>query len=88
MGETGIYVWAWVDEATGDVRARYFATDYGIAEDEATGAAAVAMGGDLRRDLAIHQGVGSEILVRPQPDGTIEIGGRVELVEIREDAAT
>jgi predicted PhzF superfamily epimerase YddE/YHI9 len=85
MGETGIYVWAWLDEARGDVRARYFATDYGIAEDEATGAAAVAMGGDLRRDLTIHQGVGSEILVRPQPDGTIEIGGRVELVETRED---
>jgi predicted PhzF superfamily epimerase YddE/YHI9 len=88
MGETGIYVWAWVDEATGDVRARYFATDYGIAEDEATGAAAVAMGGDLRRDLTIHQGVGSEILVRPQPDGTIEIGGRVEQIETREDPAT
>ena len=43
------------------------------------------MGGDLRRDLTIRQGVGSEILVRPQPDGTIEIGGRVELVETRED---
>jgi predicted PhzF superfamily epimerase YddE/YHI9 len=85
LGEVGIYVWAWIDEAIGDVRSRYFATDYGIAEDEATGAAAVAMGGDLRRDLTIHQGVGSEILVRPQPDGTIEIGGRVELVDVRKD---
>jgi len=85
IGETGIYVWAWLDEPAGDVRARYFATDYGIAEDEATGAAAVAMGSDLRRDLTIHQGVGSEILVRPQPDGTIEIGGRVELAERRDD---
>ena len=85
MGEPGIYVWAWLDEAAGDLRARYFPTDYGIAEDEATGAAAVAMGGDLRRDLTIHQGVGSEILVRPQPDGMVEIGGRVELVQTRED---
>ena len=84
MGEPGVYVWAWIDEPAGLVRSRYFATDYGILEDEATGAAAVAMGGDLRRDLTIRQGVGSEILVRPQPDGTIEIGGRVELVETRE----
>ncbi len=88
MGEPGIYIWAWMNEAAGDVRSRYFATDYGIAEDEATGAAAVAMGGDLRRDITIHQGVGSEILVRPQPDGMIEIGGRVELVETREDAGS
>jgi predicted PhzF superfamily epimerase YddE/YHI9 len=86
LGEPGIYVWAWIDEDAGTIRSRYFATDYGIVEDEATGAAAVAMGGDLRRDLTIRQGVGSEILVRPQPDGTIDIGGRVELVEVREDA--
>jgi predicted PhzF superfamily epimerase YddE/YHI9 len=85
LGDPGIYVWAWIDEAEGTIRARYFATDYGIVEDEATGAAAVAMGGDLRRDVTIRQGVGSEILVRPKPDGTVEIGGRVELVEVRED---
>jgi predicted PhzF superfamily epimerase YddE/YHI9 len=83
MGERGLYVWAWIDEPAGIVRSRYFATDYGILEDEATGAAAVAMGGDLRRDLTIRQGVGSEILARPQADGTVEIGGRVELVERR-----
>ncbi|HET7473269.1 MAG TPA: PhzF family phenazine biosynthesis protein [Candidatus Limnocylindrales bacterium] len=83
MGERGVYVWAWVDEPAGVLRARYFATDYGILEDEATGAAAVAMGGDLGRDLTIRQGVGSEIVVRPQPDGSIEIGGRVGLVETR-----
>ena len=84
LGALGIYVWAWLDERAGIVRARYFATDFLIAEDEATGAAAVKMGGLLGRPLTIRQGVGSEILVRPQPDGTIEIGGRVELVETRE----
>jgi predicted PhzF superfamily epimerase YddE/YHI9 len=84
LGDRGVYVWAWVDEAAGIVRSRYFATDYGIVEDEATGAAAVAMGGDLRRDLTIRQGVGSEILVRSQPDGSVEIGGRVALVDRRE----
>jgi hypothetical protein len=42
------------------------------------------MGGLLGRPLTIRQGVGSEILVVPGGDGTVEIGGRVELVERRE----
>jgi predicted PhzF superfamily epimerase YddE/YHI9 len=84
MGEPGRYVWAWIDEPAGVLRSRYFATDVGILEDEATGAAAVVMGGLLRRPVTIRQGVGSEILVRPADDGTVEIGGRVELVETRE----
>lgn len=82
-GQTNLYVWAWEDEAAGRLRARYFPLTFGIAEDEATGAAAVAMGGRLGRALTIRQGVGSEILVRPGPDGTVEIGGRVERVEVR-----
>jgi predicted PhzF superfamily epimerase YddE/YHI9 len=84
MGEPGRYVWAWIDEAAGILRSRYFATDVGIIEDEATGAAAVVMGSRLGRPLTIRQGVGSEIRVRPQDDGTIEIGGRTGLVERRD----
>ena len=87
LGAPGVYVWAWLDEAAGIVRSRYFATDFLIAEDEATGAAAVKMGEILGRPITIRQGVGSEILVRPQADGTVEIGGRVESVEMREYAA-
>jgi predicted PhzF superfamily epimerase YddE/YHI9 len=83
MGTAGRYVWAWIDEPGGTIRSRYFATDVGILEDEATGAAAVVMGGLLGRPITIRQGIGSEILVRPQADRTIEIGGRVELVETR-----
>jgi predicted PhzF superfamily epimerase YddE/YHI9 len=86
MGTPGLYVWAWEDEAAGRLRSRYFATDIGIVEDEATGAAAVVMGDRIGRPLTIHQGVGSEILVRPGEDETIEIGGRVGLVETREYA--
>lgn len=86
MGTSGLYIWAWEDEAAGRLRSRYFATDFGIIEDEATGAAAVVMGDRLGRPVIIHQGVGSEILVRPQDDGTVEIGGLVELVERREFA--
>jgi len=84
IGEPGIYVWAWLDEQAGTIRARYFPTEFLIAEDEATGAAAVKIGSLLGRPITILQGVGSEIVVRPQSDGTIEIGGRVELVETRD----
>jgi predicted PhzF superfamily epimerase YddE/YHI9 len=84
MGTPGLYIWAWEDEAAGQLRSRYFATDYGILEDEATGAAAVVMGDRLGRPVTIRQGVGSEIIVRPRDDGTVEIGGRVELVERHE----
>jgi len=84
MGDPGRYVWAWEDEAAGRLRSRYFATDYGIVEDEATGAAAVRMGHRLGRDLVIRQGIGSELVVRPDTAaGTVDVGGRVELVETR-----
>jgi predicted PhzF superfamily epimerase YddE/YHI9 len=83
MGTPGQYVWAWIDEAAGELRSRSFPTDFGILEDEATGLAAVMLGGELNRPLTIRQGVGSEIVVRPWPDGMVEIGGRVELVERR-----
>lgn len=76
--------WAWEDEAAGHVRARVFAPELGIDEDEATGAAAVVLTTALDRSLLIHQGVGSELRARPGPSGTVEIGGRVDLVETRE----
>jgi predicted PhzF superfamily epimerase YddE/YHI9 len=78
------YPWAWIDEAAGILRARYFVREFGIDEDEATGAAAVAIGDRLGRPLEIHQGVGSELYTQPGPDGTVEVAGRVATVEIRE----
>ena len=83
-GDPSWYAWAWIDEDAGILRSRYFFTGAGIAEDEATGAAAVKIGDLLGRTLEIRQGVGSVIHVRPGPDGTVDIGGRVENVEIRE----
>ena len=83
-GEGSYYAWAWIDESAGLLRARYFAGSYGIGEDEATGAAAVRMGGLLGRPLEIRQGVGSVLQVRPGPGGAVEVGGRVEAIEIRE----
>jgi predicted PhzF superfamily epimerase YddE/YHI9 len=77
-------VWAWEDERAGYVRARVFPIRSGIDEDEATGAHAVRLAARLARTIIIRQGRGSLIFADPQPDGTVEIGGRTELVEVRE----
>lgn len=76
--------WAWIDEAAGTVRSRVFVGSLGIAEDEATGAAAVRLVSRLGRPIEIHQGVGSILHARPGPDGTAEVGGIVELVQTRD----
>ncbi len=77
-GEGWLYAWAWQDERAGRVRARGFPRrGDGIAEDEATGAAALVLTDRLDRALDIRQGAASQILTRPRADGTIDIGGRV-----------
>jgi predicted PhzF superfamily epimerase YddE/YHI9 len=76
--------WAWEDEETGRVRARVFPARFGIEEDEATGAYAVRLAAALGRGVSIRQGVGSLILAEPQADGSVEIGGRTELVDVRD----
>lgn len=77
-------VWAWEDEEAGAVRARVFAPAVGVAEDEATGSAALRLCAQAGRPLRIRQGVGSLILARPaRAGGTVEIGGRCALDEVR-----
>ncbi|MFJ9419221.1 PhzF family phenazine biosynthesis protein [Streptomyces sp. NPDC101227] len=86
-GEGWLYAWAWRDRDGGSVRARGFPRrDDNLAEDEATGAAALTLTHELGRALDIRQGAGSQILTRPRPGGAIDIGGRVALAEIREVA--
>jgi predicted PhzF superfamily epimerase YddE/YHI9 len=82
-GEDSYYPWAWEDRAAGRIRSRYFASGYGIVEDEATGLAAVVITDRLGRDLEIRQGGGSRLSTRLGPDGTVELGGRVVLDEVR-----
>jgi predicted PhzF superfamily epimerase YddE/YHI9 len=79
-----IGMWAWIDEDAGVLRERVFAEPFGIPEDEATGAAAIALTARLGRPLDIRQGRGSRILTRPLDDGMVEIAGRVVLGEVRE----
>jgi predicted PhzF superfamily epimerase YddE/YHI9 len=84
LGDPGLYAWAWLDEAAGHVRVRFFPTHLGILEDEATGLGAVIIGDLLGRPLSIRQGIGSELYARPDPStGFVDVGGRVELTEVR-----
>jgi predicted PhzF superfamily epimerase YddE/YHI9 len=76
-------IWAWRDEAKGEVRARVFAGAVGVTEDEASGAAAVGFVANVGRSVRIHQGRGSLLLAYPAEGGTVDVGGRVELVEVR-----
>jgi predicted PhzF superfamily epimerase YddE/YHI9 len=78
--------WAWIDERAGTLRARVFPLRYGIAEDEATGAAAVILCAQLGRPIEIRQGRGSRIEARPLEDGYVEVGGRSALDEVMEYA--
>lgn len=77
------YAWAWIDAAAGTIRARSFVPDAGIAEDEATGSAAIGLCARLERPLTIHQGHGSVLLARPLADGRVEVGGKARLAEYR-----
>ncbi|MFI8994874.1 PhzF family phenazine biosynthesis protein [Streptomyces sp. NPDC053542] len=84
-GEGWLYAWAWEDETAGRVRARGFPRrDDNIAEDEATGAAAMGLTHALGRALDIRQGRGSQILTRPLPGGWIDLGGRVATSGVRQ----
>jgi predicted PhzF superfamily epimerase YddE/YHI9 len=82
-GHDLVGAWAWVDEPAGILRSRVFPVRLGIAEDEATGSAAVQLAARLGRAIDIRQGRGSRILARPLDDGSVEIGGRSVLDEVR-----
>ncbi len=77
------YAWAWIDESAGTVRARSFVPEAGIAEDEATGSAAIALCAQLNQPITVHQGHGSVLLCEPLADGLVEVGGKVVLAEVR-----
>jgi predicted PhzF superfamily epimerase YddE/YHI9 len=79
------YAWAWIDEPAGTIRARSFVPEAGIAEDEATGSAAIALCARLGRSITVHQGHGSVLLAEPLAEGRVAVGGKVVLDEVRPD---
>jgi predicted PhzF superfamily epimerase YddE/YHI9 len=71
------YLWTWTDKSAGSLRARLFAANLGVPEDEATGSAAVRVTDYLSRDLTITQGKGSVIQTTWSPEGWVRVAGRV-----------
>jgi predicted PhzF superfamily epimerase YddE/YHI9 len=78
------YAWAWEDEAAGTIRSRAFFPSLGIAEDEATGSAAMALCAQLARPIEIRQGRGSRLSAQPLSGGMVEVGGRCALDQVRD----
>lgn len=68
-------VWSWIDKEKGIVRARTFASDWNIPEDEANGSGAMKLANSLNRNLIIHHGKGSVIHSTPN-----SVGGLVKLI--------
>lgn len=71
------FVWAWVDEIKGLVRARTFAPDWGIPEDEANGSGSMKLAATLDRNIEILHGKGSMIYTKPWKSDFADLGGRV-----------
>lgn len=77
------YLWTWVDREAGHIRARMFAVNLGVPEDEATGSAAIRITDHLSRDLTITQGQGSQIFTTWSADGWVSVSGRVVREDVR-----
>ncbi len=70
-------VWSWIDKEKGMIRARTFASDWDIPEDEANGSGAMKLASILNRNLVIHHGKGSVIHSTPNT-----VGGLVKLTSL------
>ena len=81
---SNVYAWSWIDEVAGTIRARSFVPELGIAEDEATGSAAIGLCARIGHPITVHQGHGSVVVCQPLNDGRIELGGAVVLDATRE----
>jgi predicted PhzF superfamily epimerase YddE/YHI9 len=75
--DTAHYLWTWIDRSAGSLRARMFAANLGVPEDEATGSAAMRITDYLSRDLRITQGKGSMIETTWNAEGWVRVAGRV-----------
>ena len=70
-----VVCWAFIE--TGVLRVRCFAPRFGIAEDEATGSAALLLTALLEQPIEIRQGKGSLLCARPVDASRAAVGGLV-----------
>ena len=71
------FVWAWIDETKGLIRARTFAPDWGTPEDEGNGSGSMRLAATLGRSIEVVHGKGSIIYATPQQSDFADVGGRV-----------
>ncbi len=77
-------IWAWSDKNNGLIRARTFAPDWGIPEDEANGSGSMQLAALLGVPLEIHHGKGSIVYANAAGEGLADVGGRIEQDEPKE----
>jgi predicted PhzF superfamily epimerase YddE/YHI9 len=71
-------VWAWINEAKGQIRARTFAVDWEIVpEVETNGSGSMMLAHLLKRNLHIRHGKGSLIHAKAEDGNYASVGGRV-----------
>lgn len=71
-------VWSWINKAGGMVRARTFAPDWDILEDEANGSGSMLLSHALKRDIKVFHGTGSIIHAHPTQQNHVAVGGLVK----------
>lgn len=70
-------VWSWIDEGKGLVRARTFAPDWDIVEDEANGSGSMLLSNSLNRKITVFHGKGSVIHAYPTNKTRVVVGGLI-----------
>lgn len=68
-------VWAWSDKEKGIIRARTFANDWGIPEDEANGSGTMRLAALLGKNITVIHGRGSVLYATPFDRDNGEVGG-------------
>lgn len=76
--------WSWLNKGKGIVRARTFAPDWGIFEDEANGSGSMKLVIKLGQKLEVHHGKGSVIFANLAVNDCVDAGGRAIEVESQE----
>lgn len=71
-------VWSWQDKDNSIIRARTFAPDWGIPEDEANGSGSMKLASMLKSKIQVIHGKGSVIYANPVTANLIEVGGRLK----------